>query len=262
MYEFSNFTMKPSTKRAPSDNMAIEGTYLNELIDGYRQLSVGGRSLFSRDNEVTDLPNGGVWVNNSRLPARIITVKYQLKADTSESLRQKYLTLNSFLNGFDADNLAEIRFDDENEWSYYGLLNETQQDKLEDRLALVSEFNLLIPQPHKQKDLQSTTGRIDLKYVDKVNPTLIQINPTGTVNEIEITNGHGERIKLIGSYTQGSPITIKWNDYDIEIIYRERNHLMDLAYLSFPEEFYLRDGDSVRVTGASLQKVEWREKAL
>lgn len=246
----------------PSDNMRIEGNYLNELIDGYRQLSVGGRSLFSRDNQVTELPNGGVWINNSRLPARIITVKYQLKADTSESLRQKYLTLNSFLNGFDADNLAEIRFDDENEWSYYGLLNETQQDKLEDRLALVSEFNLLIPQPHKQKDLQSTTGRIDLKYVDKVNPTLIQINPTGTVNEIEITNGHGERIKLIGSYTQGSPITIKWNDYDIEIIYRERNHLMDLAYLSFPEEFYLRDGDSVRVTGASLQKVEWREKAL
>ena len=254
--------MKPSTKKAPSDNMKIEGVYLDELIDGYRQLSVGGRSLFSRDNQVTELPNGGVWINNSRLPARIITVKYQLKADTSESLRQKYLTLNSFLNGFDADNLAEIRFDDENEWSYYGLLNETQQDKLEDRLALVSEFNLLIPQPHKQKDLQSTTGRIDLKYVDKVNPTLIQINPTGTVNEIEITNGHGERIKLIGSYTQGSPITIKWNDYDIEIIYRERNHLMDLAYLSFPEEFYLRDGDSVRVTGASLQKVEWREKAL
>lgn len=246
----------------PSDNMQIEGKYLNELIDGYRQLSVGGRSLVSRDNEVAELPNGGVWINNSRLPARIITVKYQLKADTSEELREKYMTLNSFLNGFDADNLAEIRFDDEKEWSYHGLLNETQQDELEDRLALVSEFNLLIPQPHKQKDLQSTIGRINLKHVDKVNPTLIQINPTGTVNEIEITNGHGERIKLVGSYTQGSPITIKWNDYDIEIIYRGRNHLMDLAFLSFPEEFYLRDGDSVRVKGATLQRVKWREKAL
>lgn len=246
----------------PSDNMSIGGTYLNELIEGYRQLSVGGRSLYSRDNRTTELPNGGVWINNSRLPARVLTIKYQLKGDTSEELREKYMKLNRFLHEYTQDNLAEIRFDDEKEWSYYGLLADTQKEQLEDRLALVSEFSLLVPHPHKQKDTQTTTGRISLKYVDKVNPTLIQVNPTGTVNEIEITNGHGERIKLVGSYTQGSPITIKWNDFDIEVTYRERNHLMDLAYLSFPEEFYLRDGDSVSVKGGQLQRVEWREKAL
>ena len=58
MYDYASLKRTESTvlQRAPVDNMRINGTPIEDIIQGYRQLTVKGRSLLNREISTTRVP--------------------------------------------------------------------------------------------------------------------------------------------------------------------------------------------------------------
>ena len=108
----------------PSDNMSINGTPVNEIVDGYKQLTVSGRGLIGREVKTTSIAGRrGVWIEEISEPSRVLEIKYKLEAKTSEELREKFDKLNLFLRTTNSSNLLEVTFKDEPNFTYFAIFN-------------------------------------------------------------------------------------------------------------------------------------------
>lgn len=256
MYDYVNLKGGASvTARLPSDNMSVNGKPLNELIPGYRQLHVSGRGIVSQEIETIAIPSRrGVYISNIQDKEREITVTFQLTSDNSEGLREAFAKLNKNLRGE-----LSLTFADEKDFTYKGFLKSAPDDS-EQSLTLVSSFTLLIPDPYKKGALKTSRGPITLAHTDKVLPNKIVLQSTGGA-EIEITAG-SERMKLKGHYGSGDKITIEWLDDEVVIKHNNNLALSNLLHLSVPEEFYVKNGDTIQATNAAVESVEWRDEQL
>jgi predicted phage tail component-like protein len=110
MYNFIDVNEASESAVLPSEALKINGKYIEDQISGYRTLTVSGREALSPD--VVTYTTGvrdGSRVKNKRFPERIITVTYQLRAESSTAFREAYNQLASILNVED----AELIFNDE-----------------------------------------------------------------------------------------------------------------------------------------------------
>lgn len=118
MYEFIDTTeLQSSGSTLPSEALNFNGYWLEEEIPGYRTLNVSGREMIS--NEITDLQVGvsdGSRYQRQRYEPRIITVTYQLFADSNGAFREAYNKLNALL---DAEECRLI-FNDERDKFFVG----------------------------------------------------------------------------------------------------------------------------------------------
>ncbi|KGR72904.1 distal tail protein Dit [Streptococcus phocae subsp. salmonis] len=243
------------TARLPSDNMSIDGHPLNDMIPGYRQLHVAGRGIVGQEIETISIPSRrGVYVTNVQDKPRELTITFQLGATTSEGLRDAFAKLNKILRGE-----LSITFADEPEFTYKGYLS-SAPNGAEQSLTLVSSFTILVPDPFKQSKLKFSNGLITLANADKVLPVKIVLS-TNSASEIEITAGD-ERMKLKGHYGSGDKIIIEWLDDEVVIKHNNNLALSNLLHLSVPEEFYVRNGDTISATNAAVDRVEWRDEQL
>ena len=93
MYNYANLKKldQAVTVLEPSDNLIINGQPLNNLIEGYRHLTVSGRGLLGRNVSTTKVTGRrGVWVDDYEDEERTLEIKYQLTADTSAQMRDKF----------------------------------------------------------------------------------------------------------------------------------------------------------------------------
>lgn len=110
MYDFIDVNEIQEGIKLPSEALQLNGEYIENLIDGYRTLTVSGREALSQELESYEVGvRDGEKLKSRRYPARIITVTYQLIADSPESFREKYNLLAGILNVED----AELIFADE-----------------------------------------------------------------------------------------------------------------------------------------------------
>lgn len=99
MYSFTDTTGTPGANALPVEAMSINGQYIENLIEGYRTLTVSGRELMGASIDSYTVGNTpGAYFRSSKLPTRTITVQYQLLADDEADFRDKFNTLNSILN--------------------------------------------------------------------------------------------------------------------------------------------------------------------
>ena len=106
-----------NTGNLPMEAMSINGEYIENIIDGYRTLTVSGRELFGASIDAYEVgATPGAYFRGSKLPTRTITVQYQLFADDADDFRDKYNTLNSILNV----EQAHIIFADETDKYFIG----------------------------------------------------------------------------------------------------------------------------------------------
>lgn len=257
--EYIKMNGSGSNKIVPVDDLNINGESLSNLVPGYRQLSVSGRGIIGEEVETATVPaRAGVWLNYTKAPPRPLTIKYQLSADSSNELRERFNQLNKVLRDTKDNKTLDITFNDEPDWHYYGVLRGAN-DFEENKLSIVSDFELFCPDPYAYGVLQSGSV-IRLKYANEVLPKSIRLISQGT-NNIYISNGR-DRLVLNGSYGSYQIITIDYRPEQIVVLRDRVDVTTDLAQFSYPESFYLRDGDRIRVTGASLSKVEWRDRKL
>lgn len=145
MYEFIDTTEVSGGASLPSEAMRINGEYIENIIEGYRTLSVSGREALSPDvYSVTTGFRDGSRLQTKRYPERIITVQYQLIAKDSASFREAYNKLGRIL---DVEN-AELIFNDEDDKFFIGtpcIIGSVDPGKN----AVVGEFEILCTDPFK-----------------------------------------------------------------------------------------------------------------
>ena len=145
MYSFVDIKETSEGITLPSEAMQINGEYLEDLVPGYKTLSVSGREALSPEIESfhTGIRDGSSR-KSRRYPERIITVKYQLISKSNEEFREAYNKLGGVLNTED----AQLVFRDEPDKYFIGtpsLVEEVEQG----RNAVVGELEFLCLDPFK-----------------------------------------------------------------------------------------------------------------
>lgn len=244
----------------PSDNMSINGTPVNEIVDGYRQLSVSGRGLVGQEVKTTSIAGRrGVWIEDISEPSRVLEIKYQLEADTSEALREKFDKLNLFLRTTNNDSKTlEVTFKDEPNFTYFAIFSGADSFE-ENSKSIVSRFSLLVPDGYKKSQLKTSTGIIELTGAFEVMPEKIVVTTTKTTDTVRITNGR-QTISFTGAYDANQDITILFETEEVKALYKNRSILSELDLFSDFENFKVRNRDTVSATNATVKEVKWRDE--
>ena len=244
----------------PSDNMSINGTPVSEVIDGYRQLTVSGRGLIGQEAKTTSIAGRrGVWVEDVSEPERVLEIKYQIDAKTSEELRDKFNKLNSLLRSkANGSETLEVTFKDEPDYTYFAIFNGADTVE-ENRNNIVSRFSLLIPDGFKKSRLKNSNGLIFLNDAFEVAPEKIVVTLDRPTNEVKITNGR-QTISFTGAYDVNQNITILFEQNEVKALYKNRSILSELDLFSDLENFKVRNRDTISATNAIVQEVKWRDE--
>lgn len=145
MYNFVDTTNQASGIVLPSEALQINGEYIENLIPGYRTISVSGREALSPELLTYEVgTRDGAKLLAKRFPPRSIIVKYQINAESPEAFREAYNKLGGILN---VEN-AELIFNDETDKFFRGtpsLMGEVDPGKNN----VVGEFEILCVDPFK-----------------------------------------------------------------------------------------------------------------
>lgn len=103
-YEDTPAVETPQTPSLPAEAVSINGTYLETIIAGYRTLYVSGRESLATELDTFSVGTAdGERVKGRRYPARVLTVGFQLLADTDADFRARFNQLNNILSAGEAD---------------------------------------------------------------------------------------------------------------------------------------------------------------
>lgn len=185
MYKFRDTTKRKHQSEhifIPTSAMIYKGTFIERLIEGYQTLSVEGREMYSLNHEMQELQYGGI-ITNTKLPARILTIKYKLEDKDSESLQNKFDELMAFL--FSEEDVL-IQFNDDLEYFFKGRYQAADQVP-GDTNSIISTFTIICGDPYKYGKEQVSTGKIlgSLPYPVKPESMKVIMN-TGF---LDITDG-------------------------------------------------------------------------
>lgn len=200
MYNFIDTNEVSESVTLPSEALQINGEYIEHLIDGYRTLNVSGREALSPELDIfeTGVRDGSVR-RYKRYPARLIVVRYQLTAKTSEAFREAFNALGGILDVED----AELIFNDEKDKYFTGTpcgIGEVEAG----RNSVVGEFEILCEDPFKysvveyeaESFMQDGSILIDYNGTYKSYPTLqadffkeSDVNEDGTAGSL---TGNGD----------------------------------------------------------------------
>lgn len=244
----------------PSDNMTINSIPIHQVVQGYRQLTVSGRGLVGQTVKTTSIAGRrGVWVEDISESERVLEIKYQLAADSSADLRNKFNRLNGFLRSLSYESeMLEVSFKDEPDYIYYAIFNSADAIE-ENALTIVSRFSLLVPDGFKKKIVQTSTGQIRLQDAKQVTPVSIKVTTTKPTSEVKITNGR-QTISFTGTYEGAQDIMIEFLQDEVKATYKNRSILSQLDLFSDLENFNVRNFDDITATNATVREVKWRDE--
>lgn len=145
MYEFIDVTEVSEGTSLPSEALSFNGEFIENLIPGYRTLTVEGREALSP--ELTTIETGirdGSTKKGKRYPARTIRITYQLIAASNEDFRAAFNKLAGILDVED----AQLIFNDEDDKYYTGTVSRIGEVP-PGRNSVVGEFEILCLDPFK-----------------------------------------------------------------------------------------------------------------
>jgi predicted phage tail component-like protein len=126
------------------DAFKIDGSYLEDLIDGYSTIKSSGRETLTKDVVTNSYHFDGSIKSYTRYPERQIKITYVIGDQDPESMKSKYLQLMRYLDTED----AEIIFNDEPD-KY--LVGSFQASDISTKYANVceGEFVIICNDPYK-----------------------------------------------------------------------------------------------------------------
>lgn len=99
MYSFRDVTESSTVTDIPSEALKINGSYIEDKIPGYRTLYASGRELLAPALTTTEVTRrDGVIYASRRFPERVITVGFQLIAESNTAFREAFNSLSQILN--------------------------------------------------------------------------------------------------------------------------------------------------------------------
>lgn len=164
MYSFTDTTAVPGSNDLPAEAMSINGQYIEQVIPGYRTLSVSGRESLEAELAMLESScrDGGVYQRRRYLP-RTIIVQYQLIASTPEVFMSLHTQLLSILSA----EQAKIIFADEPDKYYIGT-----KTKIENvppgQLAVIGDITIFCADPFKysveETEVSAENGAFAIDY--------------------------------------------------------------------------------------------------
>ncbi|WP_304533010.1 distal tail protein Dit, partial [Faecalibaculum rodentium] len=129
----------------PDEAVRINGKWLENEVSGYRTLHVSGRELISTEINTNTIAgmNGEIFLN-SRIPARVITVRYLLAAKSNFEFRQAFNQLCRLLQPAQ----VEVVFADEPDKYFIGTKSEIENPEPGSNIA-TGEFKIFCTDPFK-----------------------------------------------------------------------------------------------------------------
>lgn len=104
IYDYVDVNEQQTNTYLPAEAVSLNGTYLENIIEGYRTLYVKGReSLESELNTYSVGTADGERIKGSRYPSRVLTVGFQLLSKSNEDFRIAFNQLNNILSIDEAD---------------------------------------------------------------------------------------------------------------------------------------------------------------
>ena len=154
----------PLNQLEPKQAMSVNGQYIEEVISGYRTLSVEGREALKLDIETisTNTRNGGIY-KRRRIDSRVITVNFSIVDSTPEGFAAKFNTLKQYLYGIEE---ARLIFDDEPDKFFTGTFRNVSASYT--GLTSTGKIELLCADPFKYSLTEYTAtaanGTITAEY--------------------------------------------------------------------------------------------------
>ena len=177
MYKFIDTTEVSEEVTLPSEALRINGQYIENQIKGYKTLNVTGRESLSAELEHFETGvRDGSKLKSRRFPARVITVTYQLNAESCEAFREAFNQLANILNVEE----VELIFNDEQDKFFIGT-PQSIGSVPPGRNCVTGTFELLCLDPFKYSveeytaepwDEDGSSILIDYKGTYKSFPTL------------------------------------------------------------------------------------------
>ena len=177
MYNFVDVNETSEAVILPSEALCLNGEYIENLIPGYRTLTVEGREALSPELEFFSVGSSdGATHKSKRYPERIITITYQLIAKSSEDFRTAYNQLGKILDVED----AELIFNDEPDKFFKGTPSSIGAVP-PGKNAVVGTFEILCVDPFKysvveyeaEPSLEDSSILLDYEGTYKAFPTLV-----------------------------------------------------------------------------------------
>lgn len=104
MYEFIDTNEMQTTTPLPTEAVSMNGTYFENVVEGYRTLYVKGRESLGISLQTYTVGTAdGERIKGSRYPARVLTIGFQLLADNETDFRNRFNQLNNLLSISEAD---------------------------------------------------------------------------------------------------------------------------------------------------------------
>ncbi len=162
----------------PAESVTYNGHCLDEVIPGFRTLSVSGREMLAPEVKKSENVFDGDTYRRKRYPSRTITVTYQILSDSPETFRQAFNRLNGILD----TEPIQVIFADEPDKYFTGVKTE-HTDPQAGVNNCTGSFKIYCPDPFKyslaERDFTAKDG-------------VLTITNDGTVAvpiRYEITNG-------------------------------------------------------------------------
>ena len=264
MYKFIDTNETQQSSRLPSEALFINGRAIEDMIEGYRTLTVSGRELMGQELNATRRNTGdGSILLGASYPPRIITIKYELKTKDTADFRMKYEMLNRLLTGEN----KQLRFNDDYDYSFTGTLESVDKPPAGTN-TVVSSFSFFCADPFKYGDLETIQGNNpSIIYDDAfpIKPDYIKVHMTGSTRDLILTTGK-KKIKLLNyGLIAGEVVHFNFAEEDIRVIFQSGNstgYLEGLSLDSDFEDFYMMSGAKVTTTAPATIEIGYRRKAL
>ncbi|MFT8412289.1 MAG: distal tail protein Dit [Schleiferilactobacillus perolens] len=146
MYDFRETTpyTLPDNPSLPTEAVAIDGKYLDQVIEGFRTLTVSGRELEKQELDTLTIGSiRGSFLRSNHQPSREIIVEYQLLAKDAAAFRAAFHQLNALLSG----DSHQVSFNDEPD-VYYTVAMSDVDSVPKGRLNVTSTFTLFAFDPY------------------------------------------------------------------------------------------------------------------
>ncbi|WP_182440795.1 MULTISPECIES: distal tail protein Dit [Clostridia] len=212
MYKFVDTINHANNKEElPAEAMSINGTYIENEIQGYRTLYVTGRELLESEIQDRQIGNSdGTEFQYKRNVPRVITVAFVLKSDTPEEFREKFNKLNQILNQEE----ARLVFYDEPDKYFVGTKS-TVDEVSEGQLSVTGKFDIYCADPYKYSVVEKTFPAAVNQ--DGVLEAVIVNNGTKEV-PIDYTITHGHENGYVGIVSEHGVIQLgSADEVDAEI---------------------------------------------
>ena len=165
MYPFTDTNAAPQEQVMPAEAPMINGAYLEEIIPGYRTLTVQGREAMTAEVETQSAGrrDGSLFLSR-RYPERVIRVKYQLISESAETFRDAYNALAEYLH----KDSVRLIFNDEPDKYFTGIPGHLEAVE-PGRNAVTSEIEFICPDPYKYsvqeyEVAQDASGDLKCRY--------------------------------------------------------------------------------------------------